>query len=720
MTKLSLNSFKQLKISQKLPLIIIGLTFFASVTIGIVAFERGKADLLLEEEEKFLGYLEGRKAKLDGYLESIQQDLTTQSSNPFVVEALKAFEQSWNALGSNQKDILQKNYINDNPFPTGEKEKLDFANDGSFYSEAHKKYHPWIRSFLNERGYYDIFLFDLKGNLIYTVFKELDYATNLQSGEYKDTDLGNAFRAALSGKAGDQYFFDFKPYAPSHGAAASFISSPIFDPSTGNILGVLVFQMPIDNINNIMQASSGLGETGEITIVGGDFLSRNDSRFSEETTILKKKIETESVKRGLSGKTGFLEVEFDGKNYISVYSPIDFLNTRWALSGKILADEVLVPVQSLRNFMIIAGLVIMAISAALSIWFARSLTKPIGIIVDKMKQVAEGQKEIEIPYTNKSDEIGEMANALDFFKQKSIEADELQEKNRLESEEREQKGKSLESSIHKFSTKFTDTVENLFNSTNELERTADTVNGISEETASKSVSMTESADQASSNVQTVASAAEELSASIAEIGSQANSSTEIAHRAVKQAEKTDATIQELNVKAQKIGEIVDIINEIAAQTNLLALNATIEAARAGDAGKGFAVVASEVKSLASQTGNATEEITKQIEEIQNVTGGAVSAIKDIGETIKEINNIASSIADSVEQQGSATEEIAKNVTEAAGKTGELTNNLSGVSRASSEVGQSVGQVLTACGDMKVQAENLKKEFDGFVEEVREA
>ena len=239
---------------------------------------------------------------------------------------------------------MQHLYIEENPHPTGQKENLVAASDGSAYSRIHAYYHPWFREFLRERGYYDVFLFDVDGNLVYSVFKELDYATNLLEGRWSRTDLGNAFRAARDNPtAGHQSFFDFLPYEPSHGAPASFISSPVLD-ERGRFVGALVFQMPIDRLNTLMQASSGLGETGEVFIVGRDHLRRSDSRFTTESLILEQKVENPAIEQALAGEVGIYEgIGISGEAAVKAYRPLDFAGVRWALAAEISAAELGAP-----------------------------------------------------------------------------------------------------------------------------------------------------------------------------------------------------------------------------------------------------------------------------------------------------------------------------------------------------------------------------------------
>jgi len=248
----------------------------------------------------------------------------------------------------------------------------------------------------------------------------------------------------------------------------------------------------------------------------------------------------------------------------------------------------------------------------------------------------------------------------------------------------------------------------------EMEASAQSMSATAEETNRQASAVAAASEEASTNVQTVASAAEELSSSISEISRQVTQSSEVARKAVEEAAKTNTTVKGLVEAAQKIGDVVNLINDIAGQTNLLALNATIEAARAGEAGKGFAVVASEVKSLATQTAKATEDIGRQIGAIQGATNDAVNAIHGIGQTIEEIAKIASNISAAVEEQGSATQEIARNVQQASVGTQEVSSNITGVTRAATDTGSAAGQVLTAAQELARQGDALKKEVESFL------
>ncbi len=285
---------------------------------------------------------------------------------------------------------------------------------------------------------------------------------------------------------------------------------------------------------------------------------------------------------------------------------------------------------------------------------------------------------------------------------------------------RDRRAAKLDDLVAAFRETFGCSTGALFSASSDLETTARTMSSTADASRKQATAVADAAEQANIGVQLVAAAAEQLTASIGEIDRDVGHSTRIARQAVEDARRTDDVVQALSKSAERIGQVVELINGIAGRTNLLALNATIEAARAGEVGKGFAVVASEVKSLASQTGRATEEIAAQVSQIQSVSQDAVAAIRGITLTIEQVSNLAITIASAVEQQGAATAEIARNVQQTAAGTREVTANITGVSQAASGTGTAAELVLSAAGNLAVQARQLSSEMQCFVAEVRAA
>ena len=367
----------------------------------------------------------------------------------------------------------------------------------------------------------------------------------------------------------------------------------------------------------------------------------------------------------------------------------------------------------------VSGLMLVFV-VILALTISRSIAKPVKDMTGVMGALAKGDRQIDIPARDRKDEIGEMAVAVQVFKEGMIEAERLAAEQRREQEVRAARAKRIEDLCTAFDATSSQAVKSVAAAASQMQSSSEAMSATAGEATRQSAAVAAASEQASANVQTVASAAEELSSSISEISRQVTQASQIASSAVKEAEQTNVKVQGLAQAAQKIGEVVALITDIAEQTNLLALNATIEAARAGDAGKGFAVVASEVKNLANQTAKATDEIGAQIAGIQTATQEAVSAIESITKTISKINEVNSSVASAVEEQGAATQEIARNVEQAAAGTQEVSSNIAGVSQAANETGAAAGQINEAAGELSQQSEKLRAEVDKFLANVRAA
>ncbi len=371
--------------------------------------------------------------------------------------------------------------------------------------------------------------------------------------------------------------------------------------------------------------------------------------------------------------------------------------------------------------MLALGILTLA-GSILFVWLyvGRNILRRIDGLRRSMQLLSGGDFEAEIYQSNQRDEIASMANALQVFRKSMIEARMLsaeQDKDRLAKAERASR---MEAQIAGFEATVRSALDGLQNSASSMQSAAETMSATADRSNALVNAVASAAEETSVNVQTVSAGTEELSSSIAEIGRQVFTSAEIARKAVDEAGATDATMQGLADNAARISVVVDLIQTIASQTNLLALNATIEAARAGEAGRGFAVVAAEVKNLASQTAKATEEIRTQISSMQAVTESAVGAIRSIGSTIGEIDEVTTAIASAVEQQAAATREIARNIQHAAGGTSEVSSNIVGVSSTSAEAGAVAGEVLNASGALRREAGILRAEIDAFLSDIRAA
>jgi methyl-accepting chemotaxis protein len=375
---------------------------------------------------------------------------------------------------------------------------------------------------------------------------------------------------------------------------------------------------------------------------------------------------------------------------------------------------------SQRN-LILGTVAILAVAIVLAFLLGRGLSRPLAAITAVMNRLSSGEIDVTIPGSERRDELGTMAAAVDVFRRSMIEARGMRDAQEASKQQSELEKKALQRQMaDRFEADVKSVVATVAKATSDMQRVAGeitaSVNGTSEQAAAAAAA----SEEASASVSTVAAATEELASSVAEIGRQVAHSSQVADNAVVKAGQTTEMVGSLASAAEKIGDVLRLIGAIASQTNLLALNATIEAARAGEAGRGFAVVASEVKELASQTAKATEEIAGQVAAIQSATGDCVTAIAGISDTIREINGIATTIAAAVEQQESATREIARSVQQAATGTSEVSVNVTGASQSADRSRALADNVLAATGQLGRQADALHESVDTFLAGLRDA
>ena len=400
---------------------------------------------------------------------------------------------------------------------------------------------------------------------------------------------------------------------------------------------------------------------------------------------------------------------------------VGFAPWNWVIGTGVYIDDLKAQTWvSTQRSLIVAGVILLFI-LVVSIFVARSITAPLRRMTATMNDLASGKLDIEVPGVGRGDEIGEMAKAVEVFKSNAVARQSLEAEHRAaESRAAASRKADMHKMADDFETAVGRIVETVSSASSQLEVSASTLTATAERAQVLTTTVAAASEEASTNVQSVASATEEMASSVTEISRQVQESARMANDAVGQARTTNERVSELSKAATRIGDVVELINTIAGQTNLLALNATIEAARAGEAGRGFAVVASEVKSLASQTAEATREIGDKIAQIQGATKEAVDAIGGITATIEEVSRIATSIGAAIEEQGAATAEIARSVSQTAEATKEVTTNIGGVSTAANETGNAAGMVLAAASNLSKQAEQLSGEVGTFLKGVRAA
>jgi methyl-accepting chemotaxis protein len=365
----------------------------------------------------------------------------------------------------------------------------------------------------------------------------------------------------------------------------------------------------------------------------------------------------------------------------------------------------------------LGGLTLVVVGIGVLI-IARSVARPLSLITATIKRVAEGDAQVEVPHTGRADEIGALARAIQIFQEAMERNRNLNSQVLLDSKARDERARHIEASVDEFRGAIGGVLRAVTDNASAMRQTAQSITKVTSDASGRAVAAANATEQASSNVNAVAGAAEELSASVVEIGRQVRQSAGVVEEAGLRTEKSIAEIESLAAATQRIDGVLNLIQTIAEQTNLLALNATIEAARAGDAGRGFAVVAHEVKALAEQTAKATAEIGQNVSLIQTSTKSAVDAVREIGNAVRDINDVTSNIAGAVGQQDAATREISANAQSAAQGNETLIANIGSLSDSIGETNKAAGSVLTASSDLTATAETLSREVDKFFQNLR--
>jgi len=552
--------------------------------------------------------------------------------------------------------VLQDYYISSNEHPVGSKHLLNSAGDDLTYHQYHSEYHPRIRAFLEKFGFYDIFLIDPEtGHVVYSVFKEVDYATSLIEGPYKDTNFARVYQSARSAKESSfTKMEDFEPYQPSYNAQASFMASPILD--EGELVGVLVFQIPVAKINNIMTsdqkwADIGLGKSGETYIVGNDQKLRSDSRFmledkaeffammesiGSESKVVEdikrygsgiglQTIKTEATKSALNGQadltivTGYRNIPI-----LSSFKPLDIKDMNWVIMSEINESEAFQPVYELRDSVALVSTIVLIVIAGFSVFFSRRfITRPMSIMKQAVDDLKDGDGDLtyRLPEFAK-DEVGLTADAMNGF-------------------------------ISKMQKVLINVQSGAVNLAKASQQVSDTAQSISS-----------AASQQAASVEETSASLEQMSASISQNTENADQTNQIASSTSDQAEEGGAVVLETVDAMKQIANKISIIEDIAYKTNLLALNAAIEAARAGEHGKGFAVVADEVRKLAERSQVSAQDISTLANnsvKIAEVAGTKISeivpSILKTADLVQEINAASNEQAKGVRQVNTAMEQL---------------------------------------------------------------
>jgi methyl-accepting chemotaxis protein len=775
-----------MKIRTKFLLLTVVLTVTSVTVLAILvsqsAYEEAKVALENEAEAKLTSIRELKKSQLEDYFQTIEGQILSFSKDRMIVNAMREFKQGFsdyrfqvevegrdaefraslesyyrNEFGAEYRNrnngqtpnldemmqsldpeslALQYAFISNNPNPLGGKDALESLQDESLYSGLHEVYHPPIRDYLQRFGYYDIFLVDSEtGDVVYSVFKELDFTTSLIDGPFASAGIGRAFNQVAKASAEDAVALeDFAPYLPSYQDPALFIASPIFD--EGKQIGVLIFQIPVDRINSIMTMDrkwdeKGLGTSGETYLVGQDNRMRSLSRFlvedfenyidavaksgdtpsnaidkikSSRTSVGLQVVDTLGAKAAHSGATGYQIIEgYRDVPVLSAYSTIDIDSLGWVIMSEMDEAEAFAPSYALYDKIVNISLTVLALTSLVTMvtaWvFVRLLSKPL--------EALSGFKE----------RVSSIISSSDLTQ-------------RIDTKGKNEVAQSAYA-VNELLEEFQKAISYMGNIGTRLKGTSHALNEKTSKSLNASQAQRDQSDLIASAASQLTSAASEVSAS-AEATADASvvasalsrSSCEYTKQRVEniraQATNIGAIDQELMtvVEASKeISKVLEVINDIAEQTNLLALNAAIEAARAGESGRGFAVVADEVRSLAQKTHSSTEQVKATVTGLYDAINRAKAVTqKGVNEAEKSIEGVDKMRASLEEIDAKISEIKDRNTTVAAAISEQLSVSEDITSRIKNISDLALQNLETASetDQESAEMENLSSELQGFV------
>ena len=691
-------AWHNLSLQLKLPVAFVGLAMLSVFSIIIATANLTKSSQLSSADDAFGALISIRAAQLVQWIENTEAIVLTAAGGKQTIDAIYALSSTFKDLKDQAQPILQKAYIGDNPNPAGKRDFLDRAEGDELYHSEHAKFHKSFRTLMVQNGFYDVFLINREGDVVYTVFKETDFTENLESGALAESNLADVYRKAMSGKAGEIFLSDFDPYAPSAGAFALFMATPVVS-EMGVTVGVLAIQLPEKVISDIVIGVKTIGTTSEVYVLTEDgkslTRSRIDGQFKTGATLQN----LPHIAEGFAtNETAERDVLLQSGNIGSAHT-LRFQpgGVTWLMVAERDQQDILGAFYDLLWLQILVSAICLGIVAAVGIFISRSFAGPIAKMNASILQVASGTYDQQVPFAERKDEIGTIAASIDGMRHTLAAAQTLEMERAQHQAEQTDVVARLTAGLQGLSQgDLTQTIDSNFaaeyeilrgyfnNTVMKMREPIDQIAGAAEGIRAQSGEITRASEDLAHRTEVQAATLEQTAAAMDEMTVSVKSAVDgvrevdaIVIEAREDADDCGVVVSEavkamsaIEKSSDQISQIIGVIDDIAFQTNLLALNAGVEAARAGDAGRGFAVVASEVGALAQRASTAAKEIktlistsSQQVERGVDRVKQAGAALQQIAQRVTHISSLTTNISTGASEQAIGLNEINIGVTQ---------------------------------------------------------